>query len=115
VLSNIRYSGAMAECGGGFIARRHHMTVANRVFSGGPWRPLSASRDVTVDRKRRKSARGVAHAEAWRALQQRTRRHGEHCVRGGAVSAAWAVSTVCATVTEVQRTEVRLQEKVAGG
>ena len=25
----------MAECGGGFIAGRHHMTVANRVFRGG--------------------------------------------------------------------------------
>jgi len=71
----------MAECGGGFIAGRHHMTVANRVFSGGSWRPLSASRDVTVDRKRRKSARGVtAHAEARRAL--RAWRRGERCVCG---------------------------------
>jgi len=63
----------MAECGGGFSADRHHMTVANRILRGGPWRPIS----VRTDRKRRKSAQQ-------RALRARTR-----TVHG---AAAWAAA-----------------------
>jgi len=60
VLSKIRYGGAMAECGGGFTADHYHMTVANLIFRGGLWQPLSASRNSRTDRKRRKSAAACA-------------------------------------------------------
>jgi len=42
------------RCHGGFTAGRHHMTVAKRVFRSGPWRPLSVSRVIMVDRKSQK-------------------------------------------------------------
>jgi len=60
VLLKIQYGGAMAGCGGGFTASRHHMTVANWFFCGSSRRPLYPSCDSRTDWERRKSAAACA-------------------------------------------------------
>jgi len=44
VLLNIGHDGDMAEIGNGFSTCRHNKVEANRVFDGGPWRVVVASR-----------------------------------------------------------------------
>jgi len=97
VLLKIRYDGVVTESGGRFTAGHHHITMAKRVFRGGPWRPLSASRDDAADWKRRKSngevAARAASAEALHAprpcVRRRTRRCGEHGQKCGNHNLKW--------------------------
>jgi len=78
LLLKIRYDGTVTKSGGDFTVSHHHITVAKRVFRGGPWIKKGGK---AVEKQQHAGERGgPAFAEvrrSWRCSRRRC--HGRKC------------------------------------